>query len=461
MQIDGTLFNLYKIIFKTNIKSVLLQKHNFTANLFFFISVHACLSLPAQVRYNPHPTSALNGKGFVFFNGTTDTIYALSSNRSNDNENLEQRVIDVINRTKKSLDMAAFELNSLNIVIALCKAKERGVRVRIIFDDENAPKNNEDLWKTARSLLQNKYKIPILSDAGWPIVRSKQNFFKGYRAFMHNKFLVADFISADSTDDIVITGSYNFTITGMVSMQNIIQIQNRTLAAAYTNEFEQMWGGSDNLPDSSRAAFHQFKKRSSNARIGFGNESLIEAYFAPMNKERNRPNLLELVADLITKEADHDIKICAFSFSTDVEIDDAVREKYESKNLDVKAVFDKTGRTKYGLYTAMTLDPSSRKPWNKKAEAYLAHEDRQLHHKYILIDAENPDIHDIPIVVTGSFNFSKNANEVNDDNFLIIHDRAIVNQYLQEFYARFNAAKKYSTDNYIPDGSEGDIDEAD
>lgn len=439
----------------------MFRYNTFPLKLFFFISVQTFFSLSAQIRFNPHPTSSFKGKGFVFFNGTTDTSYALPSNKCNGNENLEQRVIDVINNSHKSVDVAAFELNSLNIVIALCKAKERGVRVRIIFDDENAPKNNEDLWKTARSLLQTKYKVPIMSDAGWPLIRSKQNFLKGYRAFMHNKFLVADFMSADSTDDIVITGSYNYTITGMVSMQNIIQLQDRSLAEAYTTEFEQMWGGSNELPDSSKAAFHQYKKRPSNAQIRMSNKSLIKAYFSPMNKEKNRPNLLEIVADLITKEADHDIKICAFSFSTDVEIDDAVREKHESKNVDVKAVFDKTGKTTYGLYTAMTLDPSSRKPWTKKAEAYLAHEDRQLHHKYILIDAENPDLNDTPIVVTGSFNFSKNANEVNDDNFLVIFDREVVNQFLQEFYARFNAAKKYAKDKSVGDAIEEETDDVD
>lgn len=444
-------------------KKITYLRHKATSFIkqLFFISILTSFSASAQIRYNPHPTSVFDGMGFIFFNGTADTAYAIPSNKSNGNENLEQRVIDVINNAGTSIDMAAFELNSLNIVVALCKAKERGVRIRIIFDDENAPKNNEDLWKTARGLLQNKYKIPILSDAGWPMIRSKQNFFKGYRAFMHNKFLVADYMTADTTDDIVITGSYNFTITGMVSMQNIIQIQSRALAEAYTAEFEQMWGGSADFPDSSKATFHQYKKKSSNAQIEIGKKSRIEAYFAPMNKEKNRPNLLELVADLITKEADHDIKICAFSFSTDVEIDDAIREKYESQNLDVKAVFDKTGRTTYGLFTAMTLDPSSRKPWTKKAEAYLAYEDRQLHHKYILIDAENPDTHDTPIVISGSFNFSKNANEVNDDNFLIIHDRAVVNQFLQEFYARFNAAKKIAKDKTIPDGAEAEKEDSD
>ncbi len=427
--------------------------------ILFLIStcLWALVSLPcaAQVRYNPNPTPSFGGLGYVFFNGSTDTSYAMPNNIANGNENLEQRVIDVINHAQTSLDMAAFELNSLNIVVALCKAKERGVRVRIIFDDENAPKNNEDLWSVARGLLQNRYKVPMMSDAGWPYIRSKNHFFKGYRAFMHNKFVVADFLSADSTDDVVITGSYNFTITGMVSMQNVILLRSRAIAGAYTKEFEIMWGGDDATPDTSASAFHQFKKNSANATWNFGKSNRVQACFAPMNKDRTRPNLLELVADLISREADHDIKICAFSFSTDIEIDDAIRQKFEINGLDVKAVFDKSGKTAHGLYSAMTMDPVSRKPWSKKAEAYLAREDRQLHHKYILIDAENSDKKDIPIVITGSFNFSKNANEVNDDNFLIIYDRAIANQYLQEFYTRFKAAKRLAKERLESDGNEG------
>lgn len=412
----------------------------------------------SQIRYNPYPTSSFNGKGFIYFNGTADSVYAFHGNRANSNENLEQRVIDVINRAKRSLDMAAFELNSLNIVVALCKAKERGVRVRIIFDDESAPNNNKDLWKTARTLLQKKYDIPMMSDAGWPVIQSKSNFFKGRGAFMHNKFLVADYLTPDSTDDWIVTGSYNFTITGMVSMQNILVLQSRGLAKAYTEEFEIMWGGSGNKPDTTNAAFHQYKKKSLNTRVVIGSKK-VEAYFAPMNKDRSRPNLLETVADIISKEADHDIKICAFSFSTGVDIDEAIREKYELKNLSLKAVFDKTGKTAHGLYSAMTLDPLSKKPWSKKAEAYLANEDRQLHHKYILIDAENPDNNDIPIVITGSFNFSKNANEANDDNFLVIYDRGVANQFLQEFYARFNGAKNRTESNSMTDSVDTDIDE--
>lgn len=396
-----------------------------------------------QIQYNPHPTSVLNGKVLVFFNGTIDSAYSSRGNLANGNENLEQRVIDVINAAKQSVDLTSYELNSLNIVVALCKAHERGVRVRIIFDDDAAPKNNSELWKTARQLLEKRYKVPIMSDAGWPWVQTKTNFYKGHRAQMHHKFLIADYLSPDSTDDIVITGSYNFTITGLVSMQNMVKIQSRALAKIYTEEFEIMWGSSSSVPDTTLARFHQYKSKVSGNQIKIDGTS-IQAYFTPMNLKAGKTSFLDLLADLVTKETQHDIKICAFSFSTGIEIDDAIKEKFDKHSIDLKAVFEPSlGKQYWSLYAAMTQSEKSKKPWDKKAEAYLAVEDRHLHHKYLLIDAENPDSNDVPVVITGSLNFSKNANEVNDDNFLIIRDKKIVNQYLQEFYARFRQAKNH------------------
>ena len=398
--------------------------------------------LKAQIRWNPTPTKTMNDQALIFFNGSTDSSYAFPGNWANGLENLEQRVIDCINQSKRSIDIAAFELNSLNIVVALCKAKERGVRVRLVFDDEHAPNNNPPLWKVARSLLTTKYGIPIMSDAGWPVVNRKDKFLKGYRSLMHHKFIVIDNLSSDSHDAVVITGSYNFTITGMVSMQNVVIIRNANLARNYTVEFEKMWGGSGDLPDETKAKFHQYKPFAIFDPIDFGKSS-IQVYFAPFGRSsRDQDNLLARIADIITKETDHDIRICSFSFSSGIEIDDAIREKFELHHVDVKAVFDKTSKSKYSLYAAMTRNSGSLNPWTKKADAYLANEDRQLHHKYILIDAENPDARDIPVVITGSFNFSKNANEVNDDNFLVIRDREAVNQFLQEFYARYARARK-------------------
>jgi hypothetical protein len=58
-----------------------------------------------------------------------------------------------------------------------------------------------------------------------------------------------------------------------------------------------------------------------------------------------------------------------------------------------------------------------------------------LHHKYCIVDAENP--HWNATTLTGSHNWSSSAENSNNENTLIIHDPDITNQYLQEFAARY------------------------
>jgi phosphatidylserine/phosphatidylglycerophosphate/cardiolipin synthase-like enzyme len=48
-----------------------------------------------------------------------------------------------------------------------------------------------------------------------------------------------------------------------------------------------------------------------------------------------------------------------------------------------------------------------------------------MHHKVIVIDND--------VVVTGSYNFSSNAANDNDENVLILHSAEIAGQYLEEF----------------------------
>jgi phosphatidylserine/phosphatidylglycerophosphate/cardiolipin synthase-like enzyme len=55
-----------------------------------------------------------------------------------------------------------------------------------------------------------------------------------------------------------------------------------------------------------------------------------------------------------------------------------------------------------------------------------------FHHKVIVIDGET--------VVTGSLNFSENADSSNDENVVIIQNRAIAARYLEEFERRWQEA---------------------
>ena len=53
-----------------------------------------------------------------------------------------------------------------------------------------------------------------------------------------------------------------------------------------------------------------------------------------------------------------------------------------------------------------------------------------MHHKFIIIDRS--------ILITGSYNLTFSANNMNDENFVTIKDKSIISKYLQEFLRLWN-----------------------
>ena len=51
---------------------------------------------------------------------------------------------------------------------------------------------------------------------------------------------------------------------------------------------------------------------------------------------------------------------------------------------------------------------------------------KTMHNKFIIVDNK--------IVVTGSYNFTKNGNEKNDENFVVIFDEGTISLYKEEFF---------------------------
>ena len=65
---------------------------------------------------------------------------------------------------------------------------------------------------------------------------------------------------------------------------------------------------------------------------------------------------------------------------------------------------------------------------------YLDANPRNMHHKVIIIDGE--------IVIFGSFNFSDSADKSNDENLLIIYNRAVAAKFEEEFQRVVQVAKQ-------------------
>ncbi len=135
--------------------------------------------------------------------------------------NVDQQLINVINSSKNTLDIAIYSLTKKSIVDAIINAKNRGIGVEIITDKIESKSKIE---KAELALLQVD-NIPI-----------KINSHSG---LMHLKMTV--------TDDTVTTGSYNYTEAATTENDEVLVIiKDSSMAKSWKAEFESMWNDNTN-----------------------------------------------------------------------------------------------------------------------------------------------------------------------------------------------------------------------
>jgi phosphatidylserine/phosphatidylglycerophosphate/cardiolipin synthase-like enzyme len=289
---------------------------------------------------------------------------------------------EAINAARLSVDVAVYSLNLWNIRDALIGAFRRGVEVRLVMETDNMD---------AKEVQQ-------LIDAGIPIIGD------GQPGLMHDKFTVID------RQD-VWTGSLNYTVNGAYSdNNNLIHIHSEEVARDYTTEFNEMFDGKSFGP--SAVANTPFP----NVDIG---GTKLEIYFAPDDKPAKR--ILELLTS-----AKENIYFIAYSFTNDDFANALITQS--QAGLDVKGVMD-DGQVKSNEGT----------DYDKFAQAGMnilldGNEDGLLHHKVFIIDRS--------IVITGSYNFSNNAEFNNDENVVIIFSPEVAEKYIEEFQRVYDEAAR-------------------
>lgn len=332
------------------------------------------LSYPAPTGSPQSNDRPINRQVQVFF--TTPTLrYPDAPNRRATPPMLRELIGDV-SRARTSIDVAAFDLDLPQLVDALIAARKRGVNVRAVIDSEH-------LGDPAVAMLTGRMQerhIPVVFDRRAP--------------FMHNKFAVID-------DVIVWTGSWNLTENCTFrNNNNAIRIESRRIAAAYRREFEQMHAGSFGTAK-------QSDMPRSGTPIGNG---VMDIYFSPQDKAL--PFILEQI-----EQARSSIVFMAFSF-TSAPMAEALVDA-AARGVHVEGIIEKRNAGGTGSVFAQ-LRSSGLNVW-EDGNCYI------MHHKVMIIDHET--------VVTGSYNFTNNAENTNDENLAIIRDTTIARFFLQE-YAR-------------------------
>ncbi|MBI5471769.1 MAG: T9SS type A sorting domain-containing protein [Ignavibacteriae bacterium] len=321
------------------------------------------------------------------------------------NQNLPQRLIARIASAKRSIDLAVYSLSGqpgTDIASALVAAKNRGVKVRAICEDDN----------------KNSAALTFLSSNGVPLISDKFDAINNGAGLMHNKFFVIDGRGGAPESVWVWTGSWNPTDPGTnADFQNAIEFQDAALTNAFTIEFNEMWGSSGETPVGANSRFGARKTNNTPHKFVIGGKP-VEAYFSPSDGADAR------IVDEINR-AEHSVGFQLLTL-TRSGIATALRNK---KNAGKKVRGNLDDSTDTGSQYRVLVNNGVDVRLKSSGTSGL------LHHKYGIIDAENPIWN--AVTLTGSHNWTSSAENANNENMMIVRDGNIANQYLQEFAARY------------------------
>lgn len=129
---------------------------------------------------------------------------------------LEKRIAGA----KRTLDICVFTITDNHLRDTILAAAKRGVKVRIVTDNEKL----EDIGSDIDTFVENG--IPVKID------RTEYH--------MHHKFAIFD-------EAVLATGSYNWTRSAFtMNNENLVILGHRKLVSAFQKEFERLWSSCAN-----------------------------------------------------------------------------------------------------------------------------------------------------------------------------------------------------------------------
>jgi phosphatidylserine/phosphatidylglycerophosphate/cardiolipin synthase-like enzyme len=160
----------------------------------------------------------LKGLAVFFLISMTSLAYAETQVYFSPNGGCQDAIVMELKKAHKSIDIAMFALTSREIAQALLEAKERHVKIKITLDNAQI----KDQYSKGRFLINKGIDVKFHMGPG----------------LMHDKFAVID-------DQVVLTGSFNWTVTAdKRNAENLLIISDVELAKKYTKQFKHLWSQS-------------------------------------------------------------------------------------------------------------------------------------------------------------------------------------------------------------------------
>ena len=319
--------------------------------------------------------------------------------------------------SQHQLRVAAYEFHYKPVLLALKAAKQRGVDVKIVFDNrKDSPGEKNDA---------------AVRDVGISSICTRRESNKS--AISHNKFIVR---IKNGVPEAVLTGGTNFSEGGIFGHSNVSHVVEDSATAA---EFLRYW---DLLNDDPASADLR-PVLTSTVPLPTGLPPVgTTSIFSP----RSDTDALEYYAALGTKANDGLFATFAFGMH------DAIQGVYRNSTANLRyAVMEKKTRpmkagpdrdaeeakidslsrmkeNRFAIGSKLTSSKFDR--WLFETDSGLNKNVRYIHNKFMLIDPLSSS----PIVIAGSANFSAASSTENDENMLIVrNNNRVADIYLGEF----------------------------
>lgn len=345
------------------------------------------------------------------------------------------RTAQLIDEARKEVYWAMYGFSRKVIIDAVLRAVQRGLDVQLAGDFGTYSTGGEGYLRF-EDLMRRYPNAKLISGNS--------------QSIQHNKFMVVD-------RRYVMTGTGNITDSEIDRNYNVwVIIESRELAEDFINDHQMMMSG----------RFGHAKERIDYNNVFDVGGVKVEAYFSPHEDAMSR--FLQAVA-----EAKENIYFAIFAFTHDA-LGRLLIEKHrqfyalnqqDGKNRQVRGIMDRSQLTHnqyieiyrmagacghdYEFQTSSTDKNPFTATWSvpnaQNTRCFAPIDFRidgnennnyigdwqagggRLHAKTIAVDAGTPNAK----LLLGSFNWSPNANNNNDENLIVIHSPAIVERYLE------------------------------
>lgn len=308
-------------------------------------------------------------------------VYTIDPPQNYDPDNfvgeVPEALIELIESAQDSIHVAGFDLNLTPVAEALIAAKRRGVDVKWYTDDEHGTGDDGEAGNG---------QFQMMMEAGIPVRDDER------QSLMHNKFIIFD-------GEIVWTGSTNLTSNGMYkNNNNVIVYYSSDIAERYESEFKELWKGK--LSGERRSPIRK--------QTSMIEDTPVMILFAPEDDAMN------MLVPLI-KQARESVYFMTFAFTHDEMGQELVKQS--RRGVDVRGVFESRNAT--------SSHSEIHRLYCNGIDVRVDGNSANMHHKVFIIDGK--------IVVTGSYNFSNNSENSNDENLVFLSNHDIAETYQEEF----------------------------